>query len=121
MSYLTYKILHILGVLLAFLALGGLTLNALSGGRGDEGRGRKLAGATHGLALLIILISGFGLLAKLGLGFPTWAWAKLAIWLIIGAMLAFVRRMPQHATFFWFLIPALGACAAALALFKPWS
>jgi len=118
MSPLTYKVLHIFGVLLTFTALGAAIARALSGS-GKESPGHKLAGLTHGVALLVILISGFGLLAKLGIGFPLWVWVKIVIWLLLGAAIALVRRLPQHATIFWFAIPLLGATAAYLALFKP--
>ncbi len=118
MSPSLYKILHILGVLLVFAALGGATLRALAGTR-EEAPGRKLALVTHGVALLLILVSGFGMLAKLGYGFPLWVWLKLAIWLVLGAAIALIRRMPQHATLFWFALPLLGAAAAYLAIYKP--
>ena len=116
MSYLFYKVLHVFGITMAFMALGGLIHGALSGG---TDKSRKLIGATHGVALLIVLVSGFGLLAKLGLGFPLWVWLKLAIWLLLGALLALVRRMPQHAKVFWFLLPVLAGIAAYLAFYKP--
>ncbi len=120
MSAPFYKVLHILGILLTFAALGGATLRALAG-TGDGAPGRKLAGITHGVALLLILISGFGMLAKLGYGFPLplWVWAKIVIWLLIAASIALIRRMPAQATFFWFGLPLLGAAAGYLALFQP--
>ena len=118
MSALTYNVLHILGILLAFTALGGAILRGLAG-TGDDAPGRKLIGITHGVALLLILVSGFGMLAKLKLGFQLWVWAKLVIWLLIGASIAVVRRMPDQAKVLWFAFPALGAAAAYLAIFKP--
>ncbi len=118
MSVLFYKVLHIFGILLAFAALGGATLRAVAGTR-DDAPGRKLALASHGVALLVILVSGFGMLAKLGYGFPLWVWIKIVIWLLIGAAIALVRRLPRQATIFWFAIPLLGAAAAVLAIYKP--
>ncbi len=118
MSALFYKVLHLLGVLLAFTALGGATLRAVAGTR-DDAPGRKLALATHGIALLLILISGFGMLAKLSYGFPLWVWLKIVVWLLIGAAIAVVRRMPQHAVALWYALPLLGATAAYLAIYKP--
>ncbi len=120
MSVLVYKILHILGILLAFTALGGATLRALAG-TSEDAPGRKLAGITHGVALLLILISGFGMLAKLKLGFDLWVWLKLVIWLLIGASIAAIRRLPSQAAIFWFALPVLGAAAACLAIYKPFS
>ncbi len=118
MSPQVYEVLHVFGVLLAFAALGGAILRAASGTPNDA-PGRKLALATHGVALLLILISGFGMLAKLGYGFPPWVWCKIVIWLVIGASTALIRRLPAHATMFWFALPALGAAAAGLAIYKP--
>jgi hypothetical protein len=117
MSLLVYKVLHIFGILLAFVSLGGLTLRALAGGGGD--RGRRLASVSHGVALLVILVSGFGLLARLGLGFPGWVWLKVAIWVVVGALVVAIRRLPQYATVYWFALPVLGALAAYVALTKP--
>ncbi|MCP3963585.1 MAG: hypothetical protein GY719_37595 [bacterium] len=118
MSPLLYEVLHIFGILLAFISLGGVTLRAMSGQR-ENGPGDRLAVITHGVALLVILVSGFGLIAKLGYGFPGWIWAKIVIWLLIGGLITLIRRMPQHATVFWFTIPLLGGFAAYLALYKP--
>ncbi len=119
MSYLAYKVLHIVGILAVFLALGGLAARSLDGSTDMGSRAAKLAGMTHGLALILVLVSGFGLIAKLGTGFALWVWLKLAVWLVLGAMIALVRRMPQFASLLWFTIPLLGALAAYLALYKP--
>ncbi len=56
---------------------------------------------------------------KLGFPFPLWVWLKLVIWLLIGASIALIRRMPAQARVFWFAFPALGAVAAYLAIYKP--
>lgn len=117
MSNLTYTILHVFGMSLAFLAIGALAARALDGGGGE--RSRKLATASHGIGLLVILISGFGLLAKLQIGFPAWVWVKILIWLIVGALPVLIRRMPQRAAVLWFLVPVLVLIAGSLALYKP--
>lgn len=120
MSYLAFKVLHILGLLLVFMAVGGLTLQALIGDRGSE-RSRKLVGISHGAGLLLLLISGFAMLGQLGIGFPFWIWIKLAIWLLLGAVTVLIRRLAGQAAALWFLLPILGAIAGYLALFKPGS
>lgn len=121
MSLSVYKILHIFGILLTFGALGAITARALAGRDSDSDR--KLAGISHGLGLVIVLVSGFGALAKLGLdgdaGFPLWFWLKLALWLVLGASIVFIRRLPQLARLFWVLLPVLGALGAYLAFYKP--
>lgn len=121
MSLAAYKVLHILGAFLLFAALGALALRHSDGGD-REGRS-KLDSMSHGIALLILIVTGFGMLARLGIShdwvFPGWVWAKLAIWLLLGAALAFVRRMPRLAAVWWWTLPLLGAVAAWLALYKP--
>lgn len=115
MSLLAYKILHLIGAFLLFAALGVVALRPA-----DRS---KLATASHGIALLLIVVSGFGMLARLGLmhgwSFPLWVWIKLVIWLLLGAALVLARRMPQLAALWWWLFPLLGGAAAYLALYKP--
>jgi len=120
MSYLAYKLIHLVGVALLFAALGALVVRQLGGTPpAPKDRGGRLAGTTHGIALVLILVSGFGALAKLGLGLPGWAWAKLAVWLLLGASLVAIRRLPSAALWLWWLLPLLGGVAAWLALYKP--
>jgi hypothetical protein len=118
MSPLIYKLLHILGLVMAFMGLGALVMMAVDGATPGK-RGRALAGAFHGIGLLLLLVSGFGMIAKYGYGFPLWVWAKIVIWLLFGALLVVVRRAPQHAAALWVGLPVLAAIAAWLALFKP--
>lgn len=121
MSYLSYKILHLVGIFFVFAALGGLTLRARS--QPETARTRKLAGITHGIALLLVLVSGFGLLARLNVThawiFPPWIWGKILVWLLLGVATALVKRKAGWRGVLWFAWPLLGALAAWLALYKP--
>jgi len=120
MSYLAYKLIHLLGVALLFTALGAMVVRQLGATpAAPKDRGGRLAGMTHGIALVLILVSGFGALAKLGLGLPGWAWAKIGVWLLLGASLVAIRRLPAAAVWLWWLLPLLGGLAAWLALYKP--
>lgn len=112
-----YKVLHILGLFLVFAAVGGTIIQTVLGG--GNGRGRKLTGIAHGVGLLIVLVSGFGALAKLGLGFPVWAMVKIVIWLVFGGVLVLIRKQPGLAGFLWWTLPVLGAFAGYLAIYKP--
>jgi hypothetical protein len=116
-----YKVLHLLGVVLLFTAFGGLLVAARAGVQ--TGVSRKVAGITHGVALAVILIAGFGALAKLGLSnpgiWPLWVWLKLVIWLLLGAAVVAIKRSPRSATLLWWVLPLLGAAAGWLALTKP--
>lgn len=117
MSYELYKVIHIAAVLYAFAALGALVIRNLDDPRGDAGR--KLAGLTHGVALLVVLITGFGLIASVHYGMPLWVWLKLGIWIVIGASLVAIRRLPSMTRLLWIVLPLLGAAAAYLAIYKP--
>ncbi len=117
-----YKLVHILGILLVFASLGGLTLHALNGGTKQSNQGRRMVAVSFGLGLFLILLGGFGMLARLGLasgGLPAWTWVKLGIWLAVGGLLALPYRRPGAARLLWILAPALGLLAAWIGLYKP--
>lgn len=119
MSLSLYKVFHVLGFFLVFTALGGVTLQACLGGAANSTT-RRLTGIAHGVGLLILLVSGFGALAKLGLGgVPLWAWTKVVVWLFLGGVTVLIRKQPKLAAPLWWILPALGAFAGYLALYKP--
>ena len=66
MSLAFYKVIHLFGIALLFTGVGGLCILSISGS--DSPKARRLSSIVHGLALVIVLITGFGLLAKLGMG-----------------------------------------------------
>lgn len=120
MSYEFYKLLHFLGLFLAFTALGGQMFYVINGGTKDAAQSRGLIAAGHGLGLVLVLVAGFGMQAKLGIeGMPGWFLAKIGIWVALGAWLALPWRAPHLAKPLWFVLPLLGAVAAWLAIFKP--
>ena len=122
-SYSFYKVVHIFGILLTWSALGALVLHAANGGDKSTNKKRGLVAATHGIGMVIILVGGFGLLARIGQmhgsGFPVWIWIKLGIWVLTGALIMLPLRVPKLATPLWFLIPMLGGVAAYTAGYKP--
>lgn len=120
-SYNVYKILHLGGMFLLFTVLGGIALHVLNGGTRESNGGRKLTGTLHGVALFIILLGGFGMLARLGLtsGFPGWVWAKLAIWALIPVIGTMPYRKPATAKVVLLLLPLIGAFTGWVAIYKP--
>jgi hypothetical protein len=119
-SYLGYKVLHLAGVFLLLLSLGGTAvLGSVSPERQSSWR-RQLSIA-HGLGLLLLLIAGFGLLARLGASWPWQGWLilKLLLWAFLGASPAVARRFPDLALPLWWAAFAAALAAAGLAVYKP--
>lgn len=120
-SFQVYKVVHLVALFLAFATLGGLALTVANGATKETSRVRRLIAVTHGVAMFLILLGGFGMLARLGITstFPLWVWAKLAIWVVIAGMLALPYRKPELAKPIFWLLPVLGGLAAWLAIYKP--
>ena len=117
MSYLAYKTVHLVGVFMVLLSIGALIL--LYAVKEERPALRKLAFATNGIGLLLALVAGFGLIAKLGLGFPIWVLIKILIWVAFLGLASMIKRQPGSAAAFWWTTLALASAAAYLALFKP--
>jgi len=113
-SYEAYKLIHIFGILLLIFSLGGLYLQPTDDRARVSGRERKLLGLTHGAAVLIILVAGFGLLARLGiiggLTWPWWVWGKVGIWVLLGVAPLVIRKSVTLTRSLWLGIPILEGC-----------
>jgi hypothetical protein len=118
MSYLLYKVIHLFGIFLLMSSLGVLCAVAIGGG--NLSRAKKFAGIGHGAALVLILVAGFGLVARLGLEspFPLWVWLKIGLWFAFGAAAVVIKKVKDNAAVWIYLVPLLGAVAAYLAIFK---
>jgi len=123
MSYLTYKLIHLLGIFSLLVALGGMAAHAAAGHSKEQNTSYKGLLALHGLGAIVALTGGFGLLARLDLQggglFPGWIWAKLLLWIILGGLVALPYRKPGLARPILFLLPVLAFLGAVLANYKP--
>jgi hypothetical protein len=119
MSFDFYKVMHFFGLFMVFSALGGQIAIAVNGGGDIRRPARQWIGIYHGLGLLIMLVAGFGMIAKANLGFPGWIIGKMAIWIILGGIGALAARKKNLAGMVWILIVLLGLTAAYLAHYKP--
>ena len=92
MSIFLYKVIHLLGLIFLFLGLASALMPA-------DTPQRKLGLRLHGIGLFLLLLGGFGLLAKMKLAFAWWIWAKLILWFGFGAMPLIGKRglMPPAA------------------------
>ena len=121
--YALYKVVHIVGIAFLLSALGAVALHALNGGLRRDNRARALVAAMHGVGLLLVLVGGFGMLARLGFRhgamFPGWLLVKLAVWVLLGAAIAVPYRRPGLARAMLVVVPLLAGLAAYMAVYKP--
>jgi uncharacterized membrane protein SirB2 len=122
-SYQFYKVVHIVGIVLAVSALGGAAAQAMLGGNQRPRPSRRLLAGLHGLGVFLVLLGGFGLLARIGIlhgaHFPGWLWVKLVIWAVVAIGLFVPSRRPGLARPLLFALPVLGGLAAYMAIYKP--
>ncbi|MBC2594863.1 hypothetical protein H5P28_11390 [Ruficoccus amylovorans] len=120
MSIQLYKVIHLVGVMMVFLGYGGLIVR---GFLDRDNKGLRVLGAvTSGVGLLLLLLGGFGMVARYGGAISYldgWLIAKYVIWLILGAAIAIINRKPKLGMPAWWAILILGAAAAYLGIMKP--
>lgn len=82
-----FKILHLVGVIFLFTGLGGFLAfddkNVVQA---------KFAVYLHGVGLLLLFLSGFGMQGLLKIGFPGWLLVKIVLWLALGGLLVLAKR-----------------------------
>ncbi|MBT6147860.1 MAG: hypothetical protein HOH74_20655 [Gemmatimonadetes bacterium] len=108
-----YLLLHLAGISLILLALGGLAY-------GSE-NGRKLLSAAHGIGLVLSLVGGFGLLARYQIAtpWPAWVYVKIGIWLAFGGSATLLRKLPHLSKPIWWAAWVLFLLAAYLGINMP--
>lgn len=111
MPLAVYHILHIFGLILVFIGFGALL----------SSEGAKSAMKWHGTGLLISLISGFGMLAKMGLfsALPVWVYIKLALWLVLGFLPVLAKRRVIKPSVVIAFATLIGATMGYLGYMKP--
>ena len=114
MSPTFYYFLHFAGVISLFLGMG-----AILGMGEDRKHVNKFIGIFHGIGLLLLLVSGFGLVAKLQTGFPVWLIIKIVMWLCLSMIMILAKRKICTPKATAILAMVLGLVAAAMCVFKP--
>jgi hypothetical protein len=119
MFYLTLKVIHLIALALTFMGLAGaLAYNAVSPGPSTT---RRIFAISHGIGLILLLLTGFPMLIQLGIGknLPGWVWGKVVIWLLAGASAVLVRRFARFQVSMLVYLAVLVGLGAWLALYKP--
>ena len=120
-SYTVYKILHFSGLFLMILSLGAIASHRLQGGTKENFKNRKFFGMLHGIGLLVSLVAGFGLMAKMGYSFTKdmWVYWKLFAWLIVGMYPVVFYKQKQSSKLPYFGLLALLLITVYVVEFKP--
>ena len=105
----TYKFLHFLGMITLLLGLGA----ALAG---EAKRSLRIASIFQGLGAVLLLVSGFGLQAKLKHAFDPWLLGKLGIWLVLAGFVVVAKRRLLPPAAAWSLVVVLATIATWLGL-----
>lgn len=119
MPYVVYKAIHYVGifVLVATLAAA-LSRPAPSPVASERRWGWGMAGA-----LFLVLLGGFGLMARIGIGhgdgLPMWIWIKLGIWGVMVSLAWWARSGRSASLLLFGVVPALAALAGLVAWTKP--
>ena len=109
-----YKMLHLAGLMTLFT---GVAVVAI---QGKDGPLRKQALLFHGIGLFLLLLSGFGMMAKLHLSYTSgWFFLKLAIWLFFGGMIVLAKNGVLKGPMAWIVCVLAGMLAAWAGLLKP--
>ena len=112
MSPQVYYLLHVGS---AFL-LAALTFQAFAAPTPEK---RRQTLMLTGILSLVLVVGGFGLLAKLSYGFDGWVLIKIVCWLALSALAGMAFRKPQSAGTLAFVASFVIVLALYAVYFKP--
>lgn len=110
-SMFFYKFVH----LVSLAIVTGYTFYAFAAA--PETRKRVLM--ITGVAALLMFVSGFGLMHKMGYAWLGWVWVKLVCWLALAALAGFAYRRRHLVGALSFVALGVIALAVYMAIYKP--
>lgn len=105
-----YKILHLISMIVLYFSLGAIAYHYEGGGAK-----KKSLNIVHGVSLVIMLVAGFGLLAKLRISWDLWASLKLFFWLLLGVSPFVFRKFKMSFMTAMLLTGLVGVVAIVIA------
>ena len=111
MSPTVYHILHVSSLLVLF----GYTFYAFAA----PAETRKRVLMITGIASLVMLIGGFGLITKLKIGFPGWIIVKIVCWLGLSAIAGMAYKRRAQASALMIVTLALAIISVVMVYLKP--
>lgn len=120
MSPQFYTWLHIVGILLLFSSLGGQALYIAQGGTKAAWPYRRPVAILHGIGMALLLVAGFGLMAKYKYSFGTQPWLifKLISWGLLGSFQTIMWKFGRKNLNMYFLLIVLGSLAVYAVVFR---
>ncbi len=120
MNILIYTWIHIISIVLLVIGFSSL-INAKSAKEECVAGLRKMGAIFQGIGLLGLLVSGFGMMARLNLKMAESGWVhpKLLIWLLLGVGIVALKRGWLPSKVAYAILTLLIAIAAYLGIFKP--
>ncbi len=113
MNPLIYKVIHLLGIMGVFTAVSALIM------QGASSPNRKPIMIVHGVAWFLVMLGGFGMLARYDIPFfHWWTLSKLAILVFFGAVPVLAKKGLLKDVPGWGIILAVGLLAAILGVFR---
>jgi len=111
MSLVTYHVLHLSSiiVLLAY------TFYAF----GAPAETRKRVMMITGVAALLVIVTGFGMMHRMHYGFTGWLVVKMVCWLLLSGVSGFAYRRRAQADLFMLIALALAITAVAMVYVRP--
>lgn len=121
MSVQFYLFLHLFGLVLTVFSFAYAVAGVATDYKQFVAKRRRLTLLLSGLGLLILLVGGFGMLAKLEYAFPWpgWIWIKLLVWVSLPIFTSLVLRIPSQLKLFSILGAIWVIVAIYLGVYRP--
>lgn len=118
LSFATYKLIHLIGLFLLFFSAGIFFVQQREWG---TDKSLKLPSWLGGGGMFLILLGGFGMLARLEMhgGWPGWIHAKLTLWVIATALVVAAMRQKLPGNVLGHALLVIAILAGVMALWKP--